>query len=701
MEFELGQTYSGYQFLEVVRRSRGEVQYRVQNTFTQRLESLRTLTEAAGDDPDTAERFLCEVRTRARLSHAHIVAFYTAVPVEGRMSMTSELLDWPSLAERLQLGPLPWRAALDIMRQLIEALEYLHRQSFVHCGVTPESILLGPGDFCKLAEFSEARPLDPAAVPGSGMAVGNPHYMSPEQVKGGQDLDARSDVYSAGVVLFEMLCGHPPFESRSHFELMMAHVNQPPPAPTSIVPEVPSFLDEMVLKALSKDARDRYPSAAAFGRAITSAGPSHDREGSCEEISAWQAKAYPTNASCLSRTVGHALACQRPLPEHFFSAPEGVVSGITEGPHGETIAVVPGPVLAAADAVVAEKAVVREVVVSPDPAVVAETAMPETASLVEVAVSPEPTPVLAEVAVPDPAALVEVAVSPEPTPALATVAVPDPAALVEVAESPEPASVVATVEVPEQPTLVEVAVSPEPATIMAEADGLVLLAVAASPELTPVVPSVEVRSLAMSPEPSTAVVEVPGPQAAQALVEVTAGSGPAPAAVDAVVPETAGVVEVTAIPAPRLADAVVPEAPVEVALGTEPAPAIPAPVILEAAGSPEPAPEPARTAEIIELAAPPTDTHAALWAAAVMVAEAASVHAVPPSPVAPTPLPLATPPPEPAPPAPAIAPEDTEPIPVFLTNLRRVPASLQWVVFGGTAAFLGIILAAIWFGGAR
>src|SRR5947208_272525 len=162
MEFELGHTYSGYKFLDVVGRSRSAVQYRVQNTLAQRVENLRTLTAAAVDDPDAAERFLREVRIRARLSHPHIVTFYTAVPIEGRMAMTTELADSLSLAERLKLGPLPWEEALDITRQLLEALACIHQQSFVHCGITPETILFGPNGFCKLADFSLARLLDPA-----------------------------------------------------------------------------------------------------------------------------------------------------------------------------------------------------------------------------------------------------------------------------------------------------------------------------------------------------------------------------------------------------------------------------------------------------------------------------------------------------------------------------------------------------------
>src|SRR4051812_30865207 len=159
MEFELGHTYSGYKILDIVRRSRSAVQYRVQNTLAQRVESLRTLTPAAVEDPDAAERFLREVRIRARLSHPHILTFYTAVPIEGRMAMTTELPDSMSLAERLKVGPMPWRPALDIAGQLLDALACVHQQGFVHCDITPENILFGAGGFCKLADFSSARPM--------------------------------------------------------------------------------------------------------------------------------------------------------------------------------------------------------------------------------------------------------------------------------------------------------------------------------------------------------------------------------------------------------------------------------------------------------------------------------------------------------------------------------------------------------------
>ena len=268
MEFELGRTYSGYKFLDVVRRSRSLVQYRVQNTIAQRLENLQTLPAAATDDQEAAERFLREVRIRARLQHPHVVSFYTALPVEGRMVMTTELYDGLPLAERLQLGAMPWRDAVRVASQILDVLACLHQQNFVHCDITPGNIQFGPDGFCKISSFALARPLGAGHSPESGAVVGNPRYISPEQVKGGKELDRRSDLYSLAAVLYEMLCGRPPFESRSQFELMLAHVNQAPAPPGGVNAGVPKFLDAVVLRGLAKDPAERYPSAAAFADAI-------------------------------------------------------------------------------------------------------------------------------------------------------------------------------------------------------------------------------------------------------------------------------------------------------------------------------------------------------------------------------------------------------------------------------------------------
>jgi serine/threonine-protein kinase len=312
------------------------------------------------------------------------VTFYTAVPIEGRMAMTTELADSLSLAERLKLGPLPWEEALDITRQLLDALACLHQQSFVHCDVTPGNILFGSGGFCKLADFSQARPLDPAHNTESGVPAGNPRYTSPEQVKGERNLDQRSDLYSLGVVLYEMLCGRPPFESRSQFELMMAHVNQAPAPPSSVQAKVPQPLDAVVLKALAKDPADRYPSAAAFADAIacSSAEPAQG---------AFVEEAPPVTAS--------AAAVPESLP---LIVPE--LAGSGEPEPATTPQFEPAEVVAESADAEAEPEIVLGIEAAGDPAVVEDPA-----PIVEVGASIEPAVEAASESVPQSEVIAEAA----------------------------------------------------------------------------------------------------------------------------------------------------------------------------------------------------------------------------------------------------------------------------------------------------
>src|SRR5262249_19746887 len=192
MEFELGRTYSGYKFLDVITRSRSSVIYRVQNTLAQRQELLTALPASARDDQDAAERLLREMRIRARLAHPHIVTFYTALPIEGQLVMTTELFEALPLTERLQLGPIPWSQAVDAARQLLSAIGVGHEMQVVHRDITPANILCGPGNIWKLTNYSLAYQLNNGnGHSNGGSIVGNPRYISPEQVKGAQELDHR------------------------------------------------------------------------------------------------------------------------------------------------------------------------------------------------------------------------------------------------------------------------------------------------------------------------------------------------------------------------------------------------------------------------------------------------------------------------------------------------------------------------------
>jgi hypothetical protein len=269
--FEIGETKSGYKFLDVLKRSSHSVEYRVQNTLAQRLESMKVLSQLAAEDVQGAELFLREVRVRARLIHPNIVTLFSAMELDRRLAMTTELVEGPTLAECLQSGPLPWREAVRLAGQALAALSFAHRQHVVHRDINPENIVIAPGGVLKLTNFSLAKSEVSPKLTQVGAIVGNLKCISPEQVKGTGEADARSDLYSLGVVLFEMICGRPPFESRSQFELMTAHVNQPPPRPSEWNCTIPPEIDEIVLKSLAKDPACRYQTASEFAEALVQA----------------------------------------------------------------------------------------------------------------------------------------------------------------------------------------------------------------------------------------------------------------------------------------------------------------------------------------------------------------------------------------------------------------------------------------------
>jgi len=277
MEFELGKDYSGYRFLDVVRRSKDGIEYRVQNILAQRQEQLRVLPEAAEDDLEQTERFLREVRIRSRLIHPNIVILFNGFKLANKLVMTTELQEGPALWERLELGVIPWREAAALIQQALSAIGFAHGQNVIHRDINPENIVIAPGGVLKINNFGLAKIIDGPKLTQVGTILGNVYYISPEQVKGTAALDSRTDLYSLGAVFYHMLCGRPPFNSTSQFEVMLAHVNTPPWSPSAVNPAVPRELDAVLLTALAKDPSKRYQDAAAFANALDAALTAIDR----------------------------------------------------------------------------------------------------------------------------------------------------------------------------------------------------------------------------------------------------------------------------------------------------------------------------------------------------------------------------------------------------------------------------------------
>lgn len=215
------------------------------------------------------ERFLREIRLAAQLQHPNILSVHDSGEVEGLLWFTMPYVAGESLRDRIaREHAISLEDALRIAREAAEALDSAHRHGVIHRDVKPENILLSEGH-ALLADFGIAKALGGEdRLTETGIAVGTPDYMSPEQASGETALDARTDVYSLGCVLYEMLAGHPPFMGATAREVVARHTIDPVPPLRTSRPDLPVAVERAVLKALAKAPADRFPSARAFGDAL-------------------------------------------------------------------------------------------------------------------------------------------------------------------------------------------------------------------------------------------------------------------------------------------------------------------------------------------------------------------------------------------------------------------------------------------------
>ncbi len=268
MSFQLGQIIGDYEFVDVLRSSKTNVAYKVKNVLAQRFETLKIVPGDLHHDPERLERFQREIKIHARLDHPNILAFYNASVLNGHLVMTTAFVEGTTLEERLELGPLPWRHAVDYAVQVVGALAAAHSQGIVHRELTPANILVTSDGRAIISGFGQAKAAHDPRLTQKGAVVGSLFYMSPEQVRGGEQVDARSDLYSLGAVLFEMVTGQRMFSGKSHFDIMVAHVNQTPPDPSTLAPDLPEALSETILRCVAKLPAQRHSNAEELRAAL-------------------------------------------------------------------------------------------------------------------------------------------------------------------------------------------------------------------------------------------------------------------------------------------------------------------------------------------------------------------------------------------------------------------------------------------------
>jgi serine/threonine-protein kinase len=243
------------------------VVYEVQHLISGRREAMKILLPDQTGTPEMEERFRREVQTLATLNHVNIAQLHTAFYYQNQLAMVMELVHGETLRDLRVRAAITLPHTLAYVAQVLDALAYAHRHGVVHRDIKPSNIMISEGGVVKLLDFGIAVTGVGSDLTRAGYLLGSLNYMSPEQIGGGK-AGPRSDIYSVGVTLYELLTGELPIKGANNYEIMMAHINQVPVRPHEIAPMVPLAISDTVMRALAKDPAQRFPTAEDFHLAL-------------------------------------------------------------------------------------------------------------------------------------------------------------------------------------------------------------------------------------------------------------------------------------------------------------------------------------------------------------------------------------------------------------------------------------------------
>jgi serine/threonine-protein kinase len=270
MSIEIGQIVGEYQVVqELGGGGHGRV-YKVEHTITQRVEAIKVLADGIPASEDQRRRFLREIQVQAQLCHPNIAAVHNAFWSGDNLVMVMEFIEGRSLRSLLAEGSVRPQVGIGYISQVLDVLSHAHSQAIVHRDVSPANIIVGRAGLVTLTDFGLAKRVMDTSITKTGSLVGSLPYMSPEQVRGVEDPDGRSDIYSCGVILYEMVTSRKPFDSDCAFTLMRAHVELDPLPPSRIDARIAPSLSDVILKAMAKDPAERFQTAGDFRVALES-----------------------------------------------------------------------------------------------------------------------------------------------------------------------------------------------------------------------------------------------------------------------------------------------------------------------------------------------------------------------------------------------------------------------------------------------
>jgi len=308
--------------------------YKVRNVISDRIEAMKILLPDLAGRQELAARFQREIKVLAALDHPNIAALRTALTLDNQLVMIMEYVEGTTLTQRMQQGPVPVADAVNYISQVLDALGYAHQHHVIHRDIKPANMMLTPQGIVKLMDFGIARSGDESTLTMTGTTLGSLGYMSPEQVKG-EPTDARSDLYSVGISLYEMATGRRPFRESSDYSIMAAQVNQPPTPPIEIKPGLPPALNEIILLAIAKDPAARFQSAEAFRNALSRVVPASPEQSSAaaSDRARSSINPLPPTATMLpvQTVTASTISVKQPQPPPAASQP-GMVTNVAPPP---------------------------------------------------------------------------------------------------------------------------------------------------------------------------------------------------------------------------------------------------------------------------------------------------------------------------------------------------------------------------------
>ncbi len=318
---------------EIGRGGMGVV-YRARDERLHRRVAIKVLPPELAFSSEIRARFTREAQTAARLAHPHIVPIHDVGEGKGIVYFVMGLIEGESLAARIRRrGRVPAEEARRIMRETVDALSAAHALSVIHRDIKPDNILLeGTRGRVMVTDFGIAKALtasSSATLTSAGMAIGTPSYMSPEQAAGERDIDGRSDLYSVGIVAYQMLSGELPFNAPTVAGILMKHITEPAPLLHERFSDVPEDLSLAVARCLEKDPENRWPSAEAMRRALESRTVAGYRPTGL----GWRAESRPANPTRPSPRTASTRGSASPRP--LARPPLGERGSRTARPLGE------------------------------------------------------------------------------------------------------------------------------------------------------------------------------------------------------------------------------------------------------------------------------------------------------------------------------------------------------------------------------